>query len=182
MVTNIYIYINKQYCMNIGWQIGYQVVPGTAGTEVSKIRHGYRNQFAYENSWWVGKKWTEMKWYAWHEWHKTTCHEWMNEWKKEWMNEWTKDLKCMNWHEGIESNEVKFMNWNEWIDMNELKWVTWHEWFDMNVSKWMNWHEWLEINEVTWTNWSEWIEMKDLKWLHLLPASSSKGVLSRSVF
>ena len=46
----------------------YQVVPGTAWAEVSKIGHGYRNQFAYRNSWWIGKKWIEMKWHAWNEW------------------------------------------------------------------------------------------------------------------
>ena len=80
----------------------------------------------------------------------------------------------MNWHEGIETNDLKRMNWNEWIDMKQLsrpnwaEWTTWLilEWIDMNELKRMTWNRWIETNELRWMNWNEAIDSNELNWMN----------------
>ena len=59
-----------------------------------------------------------------------------------------KELKRMNWHEWIETNELTWVDWNEWLDMTDLKWRNGNKWVmnEMNKCKWMSW---------TWMNWNE---------------------------
>ena len=131
--------------------LNHHKIPGSA-RHVPGRKYRKRDM-ACRNSWWVGKKWTEMKWNAWNEWID--------------MNQ----LAWMNWNEGIETHEMKCRNWNEWIELNE-----WHEWIEMNELTSMNWNEWLETNKLKRMNWNERIEMKQLirmswtewmKWLTL---------------
>ena len=80
----------------------YQVVPGTRQGGSFEMGHGYRNQFAGRNSWWVGKKWIDMEWNAGR--MKWNDMPWMNARINEPMNEWMNEL---NW---IEMNDLKEMH------------------------------------------------------------------------
>ena len=118
----------------------YNLIPGSAKHVPGwKFR---KRDVAYRNSWWVGKKWIEMK--------------------------WGNQVTWMTWHEGIETHELKRMNchewneWNEWnkgIEVNWLKQMNWHEWFETE-SKGMNWNSTIDSNELNWKN--DWLDMNDL--------------------
>ena len=53
------------------------------------------------------------------------------------------DLKCMNWKEGIQMNELKRMTW-----MNKLNWISWYEWIEISDLTWMIWNTGMETNEL----------------------------------
>ena len=77
-----------------------------------------KNDVVYRKSWWVGKKWIEIKLHAWKNGHD--------------MNDSTR----MTWNERIE---------NAWIDMRELEWMKWNEGTQMNeCHEWSEMKEWNE--------------------------------------
>ena len=114
---------NSRFWVNLGWLVKNDSLPGS-GRHVPGRKFRKRDM-AYRNSWWVGKKWIEMKSNAWNEWSD--------------MN----DLKWRNWNEWLETHELTWMNWNKWIEPNE-----WNKWIQVNELTWMNWTEWTETNEL----------------------------------
>ena len=72
-----------------------------------------------------------------------------------------KELKRMNWHEWIETNELTWVNRNEWLDMTDLKRLTRNEEIETNELNWMN--------ELTWMNWNTKTESNELKWMICRP-------------
>ena len=99
-------------------------------------------------------KWNEMKWMKCMNWHESSD---MNDLK----------LKRMNWTEWIKRNELNWKNGNEGNEMEELKWRSWDDGIEVkdvnietNRSKWMNWNERIVMNDVRCRNWNEAIDIK----------------------
>ena len=117
--------------------------PGRKMVEVSNIGHDYRNQFAYKNGWWAGRKFAEMNsidlkclelnWNCMNimnEWMNKWMDEWMNEWTNEWMNEWTNE-RMNEW-----MNKWTNERMNEWMIEGLKDWLI--DWLNDWMIDWMN--------------------------------------------
>ena len=133
------------YCNNI-------MIPGSA--RHAPGRKFRKRDMVYRISWWVGKRWIELKWNARNEWIDMIQPKWMTE---------TNEFRWRTWNEWIEMKDLKWRNLNEWIEMNELKQTNWHEGIEKTKLTWMNWNERLEMKELNRMNWNEGLEMKELK-------------------
>ena len=130
----------------------YICIPGSArhvpGRKFREMGHGYtsRNQFAYRNFWWVGRKRIEITWNETHDmkWSEITWNEMKERMMNKQMYERTKQNEMkwsetkMKWNEMNKTNEMNEMKWTDDMKMklNEMKW--------MKQMKWMKWKKWMK--------------------------------------